>query len=121
MLLSADSVDNDQDKRSFSVEYCNSLNPTGLPSHHLILKPDIPLMMLRNIDPSSGMCNGTRMTFVSVSANAQVMYCKVYDENSQTQVTVAIPRISLRPRDKEYPFEWSHHQFPVSCLLYYHQ
>ena len=30
VLLSADSVDNEQDARSFSVEYCNSLQPTGL-------------------------------------------------------------------------------------------
>merc|ERR1711867_54997 len=30
-----------------------------------------------------------------------------------TQVTVAISRISLRPTEKEYPFEWSRRQFPV--------
>ena len=46
VLLSADSVDNEQDARSFSVEYCNSLNPTGLPSHRITLKPGVPLMML---------------------------------------------------------------------------
>ena len=33
ILLSADQVDNEQDARSFSVEYCNTLNPTGLPAH----------------------------------------------------------------------------------------
>ena len=113
VLLSADSVDNEQDARSFSVEYCNRLNPTGLPSHRIVLKSGVPLMMLRNIDPSSGLVNGTRMTFLSVSGNGRVMYCSIYDENSQTQVTVAIPQISLRPTEKEYPFEWSRRQFPV--------
>ena len=52
LLLSADSVDNKQDSRSFSVEYCNKLNPTGLPSYHIVLKSGVPIMMLRNIDPS---------------------------------------------------------------------
>ena len=46
VLLSADSVDNEQDARSLSVEYYNSLNPTGLPSHRITLKPGVPLMML---------------------------------------------------------------------------
>ena len=113
ILLSADQVDNEQDARSFSVEYCNTLNPTGLPAHRIVLKSGVPLMMLQNIDPSSGLVNGTRMTFLSVSGNSRVMYCSMYDENAQTQVTVAIPRISLRPSEKEYPFEWSRRQFPV--------
>ena len=113
ILLSADKVDNEQDARSFSVEYCNTLNPTGLPRHRIVLKSGVPLMMLRNIDPSSGLVNGARMTFLSVSGNDWVMYCSIYDENAQTHMTVAIPRISLRPTEKEYPFEWSRRQFPV--------
>ena len=113
VLLSADKVDNEQDARSFSVEYCNTLNPTGLPRHRIVLKSGVPLMMLRNVDPSSGLVNGARMTFLSVSGNGRVMYCSIYDENFRTQVTVAIPQISLRPTEKEYPFEWSRRQFPV--------
>ena len=46
VLLSTESVDNEQDARSFSVEYCNNLNPTGLPSQHIVLKSGVPLMML---------------------------------------------------------------------------
>ena len=117
ILLSADQVDNEQDARSFSVEYCNTLNPTGLPAHRIVLKSGVPLMMLQNIDPSSGLVNGTRMTFLSVSGNSRVMYCSMYDENAQTQVTVAIPRISLRPAKKEYPFEWSRRQFLLGLPL----
>ena len=50
---------------------------------------------------------------MSVSANGQVMYCSVNDEHSNTEVTIAIPLISLWPKEKEYPFEWSCQQFPV--------
>jgi hypothetical protein len=109
VLASADTVDNVEDAKSFSQEYCNSLNPTGLPSHLLVLKPNVPLMLLRNLDPSSGLCNGTRLIFQRVSPNRCLMVCTVAD----TDKTVAIPRISLRPQEKEYPFEWSRRQFPV--------
>ena len=114
VLLSADSVDNEQDARSFSVKYFNKLNPTGIHSHCIILKSGVPLMMLRNIDPCSGLMNGIRTTFFFVSANGRVMYCRINDENFQTQVTVAIPWISLMPIENEYIFDRSQDLFPVT-------
>ena len=117
VLLSADSVDNEQDARSFSVEYCNSLQPTGLPEHRLILKKGAPLMLIRNIDPSAGMCNGTRLIFDRVSHNLKVMYCSLEDPVTGRYCQVAIPRIGLRPKEKEYAFEWSRCQFPVTVAF----
>ena len=117
VLLSADLVDNEQDARSFSVEYCNSLQPTGLPEHRLILKKGAPLMLIRNIDPSAGMCNGTRLIFDRVSPNLKVMYCSLEDPVTGRYCQVAIPRIGLRPKEKEYAFEWSRCQFPVTVAF----
>ena len=117
LLSSADKVDNEQDARSFSVEYCNSLDPTGLPRHKLKLKPGVPVMLIRNLDPSNGLCNGTRLIFDHVSPNQRVMYCKIKDEVSGRFKLVAIPRIRLRPKEKEYPFEWSRLQFPVTLAF----
>ncbi|KAL8140177.1 LOW QUALITY PROTEIN: hypothetical protein V2J09_006198 [Rumex salicifolius] len=34
---------------------------SGIPNHCLRLKVDVPMMLLRNIDQSSGLCNGTRL------------------------------------------------------------
>ncbi|CAL5332433.1 unnamed protein product [Camellia sinensis] len=42
-------------------DFLNSLEPNGLPPHHLELKINSPIMTLRNIDPSIGLCNGTRL------------------------------------------------------------
>ena len=117
LLSSADKVDNEQDARSFSVEYCNSLDPTGLPRHKIKLKPGVPVMLIRNLDPSNGLCNGTRLIFDHVSPNQRVMYCKIKDEVSGRFKLVAIPRIRLRPKEKEYPFEWSRLQFPVTLAF----
>ena len=113
-LHSADSVDHEQDARSFSVEYVNTLEPTGLPTHKLQLKKGVPIMLIRNLDPSNGLCNGTRMIFDHMSPNKRVMFCKLKDEVTGRFNLVAIPRIVLRPKEKEYSFEWSRLQFAVT-------
>ena len=61
VLLSANSEE--QDSRSCSAEYLCSLNPTGLPTHRLVVKPGDPLILLRNLEPGAGLCNGTRLIF----------------------------------------------------------
>lgn len=43
-----------------SPEYLNSLNTAGLPLAKLELKEGCPIMVLRNLAPSQGVCNGTR-------------------------------------------------------------
>jgi hypothetical protein len=113
VLRSADLVDDTQDARSFSVEYCNSLNPTGLPKHSIIVKPGTPVMLLRNLDPSSGLCNGTRMIYKDMSANGKVMLCDLKDETTGKTWTYAVPRIKLKPQEREYSFEWSRRQYPI--------
>ena len=118
-LYSADQVDDLQDSRGFSLEYMNGLNPTGLPRHCVELKPNIPLMLIRNLDPRRGLCNGTRLIFKKMSNNGRLLICD-YTLRGETK-EVAIPRIVLKPKDKEFPFDWSRRQFPVrvafSCTI----
>ncbi|KAI3798192.1 hypothetical protein L1987_33461 [Smallanthus sonchifolius] len=45
----------------YPTEFLNSLNVSGLPPHKLRLKIGCPIILLRNIDPSHGLCNGTRL------------------------------------------------------------
>ena len=45
-------------------ECLNSLNPPGLPPFKLDLKVGCPIMLLRNIAPKDGLCNGTRLMVV---------------------------------------------------------
>ncbi|XP_031131886.1 uncharacterized protein LOC116033274 [Ipomoea triloba] len=42
-------------------ELLNGLKCSGLPNHTLTLKVGSPVMLLRNIDHSAGLCNGTRL------------------------------------------------------------
>ncbi|RCV30475.1 hypothetical protein SETIT_6G097900v2, partial [Setaria italica] len=43
----------------YPPEFLNTLTPNGLPPHMLKLKINCPIILLRNIDPANGLCNGT--------------------------------------------------------------
>jgi len=45
----------------YPSEFLNTLTPNGLPPHMLKLKIGCPIILLRNIDPANGLCNGTRL------------------------------------------------------------
>ena len=51
----------DTTKYTIHEDFLNSLTPHGFPPHELLLKPHCPVMLLRNINPSQELCNGTRL------------------------------------------------------------
>ncbi|XP_057790946.1 uncharacterized protein LOC131008062 [Salvia miltiorrhiza] len=66
VYLSSDSIckedgQMDLDEQVFSVEYLNTIRCSGLPSYEIKLKEGCIIMLLRNIDPSNELCNGTRL------------------------------------------------------------
>ena len=109
---SADELQNNDDLLRFNVEYLNSLTPNGFPPHNLLIKPGMPLMLLRNISPRDGLCNGTKLIFEK-SLNNKVLQCVV----SGSDRTVLIPRIIFIPKPGEFPFEWHRRQFPVKAAF----
>ncbi|XP_019172653.1 PREDICTED: uncharacterized protein LOC109168053 [Ipomoea nil] len=46
-------------------EFLNALRCSGVPNHALTLKVGSPVMLLRNIDHTLGLCNGTRLIVTS--------------------------------------------------------
>jgi len=51
----------------YPVEYLNTINVSGLPLAKLKLKIGAPIMILQNIDPSQGLCNGTHAILTQVN------------------------------------------------------
>ena len=59
---SVDSVDINQDKTDqIPQEFLRSQTPSGLPPSRFNLKVGAPIILLRNLYPASGECNGTQM------------------------------------------------------------
>lgn len=46
---------------AFPPKYLNSINIPGLPPHELKLKESAAVMLVRNLNQTLGLCNGTRM------------------------------------------------------------
>ena len=107
-LSSADALEDFRDVMRFSTEYLNTLCPNGFPKHLLNLKPGMPLIVLRNISPKEGLCNGTKVTFVRC-LNNKLLLCKIIGTDKE----VLIPRIKFITNPGSYAFEWSRRQFPV--------
>jgi ATP-dependent DNA helicase PIF1 len=60
----------DDTHNHYPPEFLNSLTPNGLPPHILRLKINYPVILLRNLDPSNGLCNGTRLILREFQDNA---------------------------------------------------
>jgi hypothetical protein len=46
----------------YPTNFLNTLKFSGIPDHELRLKVGLPVMLLRNINETAGLCNRTRMT-----------------------------------------------------------
>lgn len=114
--LSADSVDVDDNATMYPTEFLNSIQNGSLPPHKLILKKGAPIILLRNLDPSSGLCNGTRLQVLDLGTN--IIKAKIMN-GSRIGANVLIPRITVISQDTDFPFRLRRRQFPVKlayCL-----
>jgi hypothetical protein len=73
-------------------------------------------MLLRNLDPSKGLCNGTRMILNQI--RPRVLDCTVISGDQRFSGNrVLIPRISLTPSNETLPIPLRRRQFPI-CLAF---
>nr|XP_027096174.1 uncharacterized protein LOC113716072 [Coffea arabica] len=92
-------------------DFINSLTPNGLPPHRLALKPNCPIILLRNIDPPEGLCNGTRLICKSLSSN--IIHAVISSGEHQGK-EVFLHRICFRiENDPNSPVSFERLQFPI--------
>ncbi|OMO96975.1 DNA helicase PIF1, ATP-dependent [Corchorus olitorius] len=96
-LLSFDSVSKESKFHGdfgviYPPELLNTMKFSGVPNHELKLKIGAPIMLLRNINQSLGLCNGTRLIVTHITA--KVLGAKVitgsHCGNKGTTIQVSI-------------------------------
>lgn len=96
---------------SYPIEFLRSLNPSGLPPGELRIKVGCPLILLRNLSPARGLCNGTRMVVTRMSD--RILEARIVGGDHNGEIAL-IPRIPLIPSNNgELAFRMRRRQFPV--------
>ena len=94
---------------NYPQEFLNTLTPNGLPPHVLKLGIECPVILLRNIGPTNGICSGTRLIIQGFQKNtidAKLML------GQHAGKRIFLSRIPLCPSDDEiFPFHFKRKQF----------
>ncbi|XP_057739800.1 uncharacterized protein LOC130956861 [Arachis stenosperma] len=94
----------------YGSELLNSINCSGLPPHKLILNVGIPMMLLRNIDQFSGLCNGTRLQVRKLGNH--VIECEVLTGNNVGHIAL-IPRMNMVSTNETVPVRFQRRHFLI--------
>ncbi|KYN18631.1 ATP-dependent DNA helicase PIF1, partial [Trachymyrmex cornetzi] len=98
---------------AITTEYLNSLNPTSLPPHELRLRKYTVIMLIRNLNVSEGLCNGTRLLILDLESN--LLRCEILSGNKIGEI-IFLNRITLYC-ENIYPFTFKRRQFPVKLAF----
>ncbi len=94
----------------YPVEFLNILQFDGIANHKLEVKVSVPILLLRNLNQSIGLCNGTRLIIKKLGQ--RVIEAKIITGNNVGKC-VFIPRIIMSPSETDWPFVLCRCQFPV--------
>ncbi|KAK9676558.1 hypothetical protein RND81_11G085000 [Saponaria officinalis] len=108
--ICASSLDNDEQFTAYPTEYLNSLHLQGLPNQELRLKEGMLVMLLRNINPSQGLYNGTRL--IITRTGKFIIEARIIT-GSKVGTQVLIPRIVMTTTDTKIPFILKRRQYPL--------
>jgi ATP-dependent exoDNAse (exonuclease V) alpha subunit len=94
----------------YPVEFLNTLQFNGIANHELQLKVGVPILLLRNLNQSIGLCNGTKL--IVKRLGQRVIETEIITGNNVGK-RVFIPRIIMSPSGIDWPFVLRHRQFPI--------
>ncbi|KAF7841212.1 uncharacterized protein G2W53_003510 [Senna tora] len=98
----------------YTPKILNSLRCSGVPNHVLKLKVGTPIMLLRNLDRSMSLCNGSRLIVTQLGKHV-IEAKKITGEKIGEKVF--IPRTVMTPSNSSLPFKFQRRQFPI-CLSF---
>jgi ATP-dependent DNA helicase PIF1 len=86
----------------------------GMPPHQLALKVGVLVILLRNLDASSGLCNGTRLV---VRRLARRLIVVEIVGGFHAGTVLNIPRVTTSSIGNRWPFILLRRQFPVQLAF----
>ena len=105
------SVNTNAEDILYPTEFLNNLRFSGIPNHDIHLKVGSSVMLLRNLNQTEGLCNGTNLMITHLgkwSVNANIISGK------NIGTTVTIPRLIMSPNDSKWPFKLNRRQLPLA-------
>ena len=112
--LSADEVIEEDNSVKFPTEFLNSIEISGLPAHKIILKIGCPIILIRNLNSSAGLSNGTKLLVTKLLPHIIEAECILNNKKQR----VLIPRITLIPSDDAcLPCSFKRRQFPIKIAF----
>ena len=108
---SADVNEADPEIAELPPEVLQSISLPSLPLSQLRLKIGAPVILLRNLCPQEGLCNGSRMSIYSLGRFSIQVRLLGGDFDGQLRT---IPRIKLQSTDQQLSFTLSRKQFPIT-------
>jgi len=95
----------------YSSEYLNSLTLSGMPYHRLSLKIGATVILLRNLSPLNGLCNGTRLQITHLGRN---LIGGIILTGTCKGQKAYLPRIEITSNpDSDLGFQLKRRQYPV--------
>ncbi|KAL0385786.1 UNVERIFIED_CONTAM: ATP-dependent DNA helicase PIF1 [Sesamum radiatum] len=104
----------DHEQNMNSPELLNSIKVSGIPNHCLELKKGAPIMLMRNLNQSLGLCNGTRL--IVSKMGEKVLEARVIT-GSHMGEEVLIPRIVLTTTQSQTFVPMKRRQFPIKLAF----
>ena len=98
----------------FTPYFLNSIKLSGLSNHNLTLKIGTPVMLLKNIDPKGGLCNGTRLQVTQMGNH--ILEARVIT-GDRVRDKVIIIKAQISPSDTKLPFRMRRRQFPIAVAF----
>ena len=93
-----------------AVVYLQSINLASIPPSCLRLKIGAPLILIRNLSPREGLCNGTRMRVLGIRRTC--LQVAILGGTFDGMIRL-LPRIKLTTSEEDLPFILKRTQFPV--------
>jgi len=100
----------DDQAMAIGTEFLNTVTLAYMSPHRLALKVGVPVMLLRNLDATSRLCNGTRLI---ISRLARRLIVAQIIGGMHAGNIVNIPCITTTTNCLKWPFTLQRCQFPL--------